>query len=147
MFPQAENIWCFRTSSNLKKVNQYVTEKCFKIEHVPTILLLMKLNAYMTSVNQQDAYFSVPIAKHHSKYLCFMWPDCQCLCFGLRLAAFYFTKAMKPFCFHSCDMWAHYIDDSLYSRTFRRQLERNMARVKELLQSLGFKINLEKSSL
>ena len=90
------------------------------MEHVPTILPLIKRNAFMTPIDLQDAYFSLPIVKRHRKYLRFIWRNTlyefQCLCFGLGLAPFNFTKAMKPIFSQlrregiDC---THYIDDSL----------------------------------
>ena len=41
------------------------------MEHIPTILPLIQRNAIMTSINLQDAYFSVPSVKCHRKYLKF----------------------------------------------------------------------------
>ena len=123
------------------------------MEHIPTILPLIKRNAYMTSIDLKDAYFSLPIVKRHRKYLRFTWQktlyEFQCLCFGLSLAPFYFTKAMKPVFSQlrregiHC---THYIDDSLYISPSERQLQKDTARARDLLQSLGFTINLEKSS-
>ena len=123
------------------------------MEHIPTILPLITRNAFMTSIDLQDAYFSLPIVKRHRKYLRFTWRNTlfefQCLCFGLSLAPFYFTKAMKPVFSQlrregiHC---THYIDDSLYISPSARQLQTDTTRAKILLQSLGFTINLEKSS-
>ena len=123
------------------------------MEHIPTILPLITRNAFMTSIDLQDAYFSLPIVKRHRKYLRFTWRstlfEFQCLCFGLSLAPFYFTKAMKPVFSQlrregiHC---THYIDDSLYISPSARQLQTDTTRAKILLQSLGFTINLEKSS-
>ena len=124
------------------------------MEHVPTILPLNKQNAFMTSIDLQDDYFSLPIAKRHRKYICFIWRgplyEFQCLCFGLGLAPLYFTKAMKPIVSQLRREGIHctnYVDDSLYINTSKKQLERHTARAKELLQGLGFTINLEKFSL
>ena len=107
----------------------------------------------MTYIDLQDTYFSLPIAKAHCKYLSFMWRGMlyqyQCLCLRLRLAPYYFTKAMKPIFSqlrHEGIHCGHYIDDNLYCTTSKKQLERHMARSKDLLQILGFTINLEKSS-
>ena len=90
----------FRTIINLKKLNRHLEKRHFKMEHIPTILPLIQRNAFMTSIDLQDAYFSLPIMKRHRKYLRFIWRNTlyefQCLCFGLSLAPFYFTKAMKP---------------------------------------------------
>ena len=123
------------------------------MEHIPTILPLIKRNAYMTSIDLKDAYFSLPIVKRHRKYLRFTWQktlyEFQCLCFGLSLAPFYFTKAMKPVFSqvrHEGIHCTHYIDDSLYISPSERQLQKDTAQARDLLQSLGFTINLEKSS-
>ena len=53
----------FRTIINLKRLNRHLKKRHFKMEHVPTILPLIKQNAFMTSIDLQDAYFSLPIAK------------------------------------------------------------------------------------
>ena len=54
----------------------------------------------MISIDLTDAYFSLPIAKRSRKFLRFQWRDMllefQCLCFGLSLAPYFFTKVMKP---------------------------------------------------
>ena len=123
------------------------------MEHIPTILPLIQRNAFMTSIDLQDAYFSLPIMKRHRKYLRFIWRNTlyefQCLCFGLSLAPFYFTKAMKPVFSQlrregiHC---THYIDDSLYISPLAKQLQKDTSRARALLQSLGFTINLGKSS-
>ena len=74
----------------------------------------------MASIDLNDAYFSVPIAKEHRKYLRFMWQnkvyEFTCLPFGLACAPCVFTKVMKPLVsslrimgHESCD----YLDDSL----------------------------------
>ena len=74
----------------------------------------------MALIDLKDAYFTVPIAKNHRKYLRFKWHnklfEFTCLPFGLACAPRVFTKIMKPLVAYlrlmgheSCD----YIDDSL----------------------------------
>ena len=143
----------FRTIINLKKLHRHLEKRHFKMEHIPTILPLIQRNAFMTSIDLQDAYFSLPIMKRHRKYLRFIWRNTlyefQCLCFGLSLAPFYFTKAMKPVFSQlrregiHC---THYIDDSMYISPSAKQLQKDTSRARALLQSLGFTINLGKSS-
>ena len=143
-----------RTIINLKHLNRYLKKVHFKMEHIMTILPLIKRNMFMTSLDLKDAYFSLPIAKSSRKYLRFLWKgqlyEYQCLCFGLSLAPFYFTKIMKPIFSQlrregiSC---TYYIDDSLYLDNSCEKLESHTQRAMTLLKSLGFTINEEKSSV
>ena len=60
----------------------------------------MRPRCYMASVDLRDAYYSVPIAKEHQRYLIFVWQgnpyQFTCLAQGLFSAARLFTKLMKP---------------------------------------------------
>ena len=119
-----------------------------------TILPLIKRGMFMTSLDLKDAYFSLPIAKRYKKYLRFIWQgqlyEYQCLCFGLSLAPFYFTKVMKPIFSKlrregiNCTF---YIDDSLYLNHSKNVLEANTNKALSLFHSLGFTVNAEKSLL
>ena len=108
----------------------------------------------MTSIVLTDAYFSVPIVKRSGKFLRFQWPDMllefQCLCFGLSLAPYFFTKVMKPVFSRLRQegilCW-YYLDDSLYVKESYQKVELNTQKAIRLLESLGFTINLEKSNL
>ena len=143
-----------RTIINLKNLNRYLKKIHYKMEHIMTILPLIKRDMYMTSLDLKDAYFSLPIAKSSRKYLRFLWQgqlyEYQCLCFGLSLAPFYFTKIMKPIFSQlrregiSC---TYYIDDSLYLDISYDKLEIHTQRATALLKSLGLTINEEKSSV
>ena len=88
------------TIINLNNMNRCLKKIHFKMEHIMTILPLIKRNMCMTSFDLKDAYFPLPIAKSSRKYHCFLWQsqlyEYQCLYFGLNLASFYFTKIMKP---------------------------------------------------
>ena len=61
----------------------------------------MTPNCYMAAVDLKDAYYSVPIAVAHQKYLKFEWGgklQYQFTCFpnGLAFCQRKFTKLMKP---------------------------------------------------
>ena len=138
---------------NLKGLNKFIVKTHFKMEHLLTILPLLQKDAYMTSLDLTDAYFTLPIADEHRKYLRFAWRDelfeFTCLCFGLSSAPYLFTKVMKPVFSHlrkrgiSC---TYYLDDSLYINTPSAELVSNTGEAKILFESLGFKVNVEKSS-
>ena len=58
---------------NLKRFNQHVEYQHFKMDSVWTAIRLITPNCYMASIDLKDAYYSVPIAKPHQKYLKFEW--------------------------------------------------------------------------
>ena len=110
-----------RALINITILNRYLKKIHFKMKYIMTILPLIKRDMCMTSLDLKDAYFSLPIAKSSRKYLRFLWQgqlhEYQCLCIGLSLAPFYFTKIMKPIFSQlrreriSC---TYYVDNSLY---------------------------------
>ena len=54
---------------NLKALNQYAVKIHFKMDRIHTISKLIEKDCFMASVDLKDAYYSVPIAKSHRKYL------------------------------------------------------------------------------
>jgi len=135
-------------------LNKYLQPNHFKMEHLLTFLPHIKKGFLMTSLDLKDAYFTLPIAEPFRKFLCFTWRDqiyeFRCLCFGLSPAPLYFTKVMKPV-FGSLRRegvcCSYYIDDSIYANGSGAVLQQQTERASDLLQSLGFVVNWEKSSL
>lgn len=72
----------------------------FKMESLNCAILLIKQNCFMGSIDLTDAYYTVPVAKEHRKYLRFTWRNSlyeyTCLVNGLASAPRYFTKLLKP---------------------------------------------------
>ena len=58
---------------NVKKWNESVSYNHFKMDTLETTLKLITENCYMTSLNLKKAYYSIPIAEEHQKYLNFKW--------------------------------------------------------------------------
>ncbi len=58
---------------NLKKFNDYVTYQHFKMDGLSVIADLMSPNCFMASLDFKDAYYCIPIAKYHRKYLRFQF--------------------------------------------------------------------------
>ena len=56
---------------NLKNLNKHVQYNHFKMDTLQSVINLMMPNCYMASVDLKDAYYSVPIAVAHQKYLQF----------------------------------------------------------------------------
>ena len=56
---------------NLKGLNRFMEYRHFKMESFSTVVNMVKPNCFMASVDLKDAYYSVPIALEHQKYLKF----------------------------------------------------------------------------
>lgn len=90
----------YRLILNLKKLNQFTSKHHFKMDTLTTITNLVEKGCFMASIDIKDAYYSVPIAKHHRAYLRFIWRgqlyQFTCLPNGLSCAPRNFTKLLKP---------------------------------------------------
>ncbi len=115
----------YRVISNLKKLNESVVYRKFKMDTLETALKMLKPHCFMSSIDLRDAYYSIPIAPGHIKYLKFSWRGVfyqfTVLPKGLTSSPRIFTEVVKPFFAAlratfgvSC---LGYIDDSLYSET------------------------------
>ena len=60
---------------NLNSFNQHIEYQYFKMDLVWTAIRLMTPSCYMASIDLKDAYYFVPIAKSHQKYLKFEWKN------------------------------------------------------------------------
>ena len=144
----------YRPIINLKYLNLFVHYEHFKQETFKIVLELIQENDYFTSIDMQDAYFSVPINSFFRRYLKFMW-DGQlfhfvCVPFGLSSAPRLFTKILKPIFawFRQQSIrCSYYIDDSLNMDQNRDVCARNTMTIAKTLESLGFTINNKKSVL
>jgi hypothetical protein len=142
-----------RVIFNLKTLNKSVAYYHFKMDTLETAIRLMTPCCFMTSIDLKDAYYSVPIAPEHQKYLKFMWRDqlyaFTCLPMGLTSSPRIFTKILKPVFATLRSKFGHsclgYIDDSLNLEDSYTEAERATLHAVELLISLGFMIHPEKS--
>ena len=112
------------------------------------VLDLLQENDFLTSVDLQNAYFSIPLHELDQKYLKFVWNGnlykFVCLCFGITCAPFLFIKVLKPVYawFRQLNMrCSYYIDDSLNMDKDRAVCQNNMLTMVKTLESLGFTIN------
>ena len=111
-----------RVIFNLKKLNDSVSYHHFKLDTLKTAIQLIKPFCYMSSIDLNDAYYSLHIAIEHQKYLKFFWKyvlyTFTCLPMGLSSSPRIFTKVMKPIFSNLRSTFGHiclsYIDDSLY---------------------------------
>ena len=139
---------------NLKPLNKFVQYHHFKMESLASLLDLISCGDFLTSIDLKDAYFTIPIHQEHYKYLRFEWKsnlfEFICLPFGLSSAPRVFTKVMKPIVADLRNRGIKlviYLDDlAIISESHEMGLA-NSKVVVNVLESLGFIVNLEKSSL
>lgn len=139
---------------NLKPLNEFVAKIHFKMEGIHLVHDLVAPGDYMATIDLKDAYFSVPIFPRDRKYFRFFWDKTlyqfTCLPFGYSLAPRVFTKVLKPV---TATLHAQgirtiiFIDDILVIGATAKECSTNVSMIIELLESLGFLINYEKSSL
>lgn len=139
---------------NLKQLNKFVNVEHFKMEDYRTALKLLGPNYFMTTLDLKDAYFLVSINADDRKMLRFEWNsqlyEFNVLPFGLCTAPFLFTKLLKPvlqYLRSSGLLSVNYLDDFLcIGRSYNEALN-NLNITKNLLISLGFVINTDKSQM
>lgn len=139
---------------NLKNLNNFIKSVHFKMEDLRTAIKLISPGFYLATIDLQDAYFLVPIHPNHKKYLRFEFQhrvyEFNCLPFGLSSAPLVFTKIMKPVMEH---LRLHgyistiYLDDILLIGRSYTECVENVNVTRQLLNNLGFLINLKKSSM
>ena len=85
---------------NLKGVNSEITYHHFKMDTLQVALKLVTPFCFMSSIDLKDAYYSVPIVKHHRKFLRFSWRgqlwQFDSMPNGLALTPRKFTELLKP---------------------------------------------------
>lgn len=144
----------YRLILNLKKLNEFIPYHHFKMETFEVALSMVTRNMYMCTLDLRHAYYSVPIAIEHQKYLRFIWNDnfyaFTCCPNGLACVPLKFTKLLKPV-YAKLRVEGHictgFIDDSLLGGNTQQSCLNTVDATSSLMQSLGFMINDEKSML
>jgi len=139
---------------NLKKLNQFIYCPHFKMEDYRSVCNLIRENMFLATVDLQDAYFHIPINAQFQKYLKFYFQDTlyqfNCVPFGLCTAPLIFTKILKPVFEKLRSLGfpsVRYLDDFLLLGYDKMHCEESIAITLKRLESLGFTINYQKSSL
>lgn len=139
---------------NLKNLNAYISAPHFKMEDARTVARLIQRNWYAASVDLKDAYYLLPVHEQYRKFLRFSFNkllyEFNCLVFGLASAPYTFSKLMRPVIQDLRSKGIpciNYLDDFLILGRSKEECAKNVRYVTTLLTSLGFLINVEKSSL
>lgn len=139
---------------DLSDLNEFVKYAHFKMETFDMVTTLLTKGCYMLSIDLQDAYYSVPIALEHRKYLKFFWEgkawQFKALPNGLSSGPRLFTKILKPLLSHLRSGGVNiiaYIDDTLILAKSREEAIHAMQKTVQLFTDLGFIVHPAKSVL
>ena len=139
----------YRAILNLKGLNKHIEKHHFKMATRWSAVRLMTPNCFMALLDLKDAYYVVPIAEEHRKYLRFYWQGClyqyTCKPNGLSSAPKCFTKLLKPV-YSTLRQHGHlnvgYIDDSYLQDSDTKECLLNISDTQTLFTRLGFVINI-----
>ncbi|XP_063805737.1 uncharacterized protein LOC134984009 [Pseudophryne corroboree] len=143
-----------RPIHNLKSLNKFVRVCKFYMETLHSIVLALEHKDYMVSLDIQNAYLHIAIAKSHQQYLRFaignLHYQFQALPFGLTTVPRIFTKvmaAMTAFLRRQGIRILPYLDDLLILANSTEVLLRHLELIVQFLHAHGWLINWKKSSL
>ena len=151
--PKKDNV-SHRFILNLKQLNTQIKYLHFKLESISDVLNMILPGVWMASIDLKDAYYSIPIHPAHQCKLSFSWDgviyEFTCLPNGYTQGPYAITKLFKiPFGFLRSQGYpsVFYFDDSyLQGNTYESCFD-NVNTTVNLLQRLGFTINIDKSVL
>ena len=148
--PKSDGSW--RPVINLQALNQHITKCHFKMESIKSVKGLVQKEDWLAKLDLKDAYLSVPIHPTHQRFLRFRWKNClwqfKVLPFGLSSAPCTFTKIMKPVVAMLRKLGIRvvlYLDDMLVLSRCESTAKSHVQIAMNLLSSLGFIINMDKS--
>ena len=139
---------------DLSRLNDHLVIPRFKMETQTSVGASIRENEWTVSIDIQDAYLHVPMARFVRKYLRFMVKgrvyQFTCLPFGLTTSPREFTKLLRPVVQL---LWLQgiklrvYLDDWLMRASSALQARTRADLVLQVLQHLGWVINFSKSNL
>ena len=144
----------WRPVIDLSPLNKFIQQTPFRIETSNSVLLAVRKNDFLASIDLKDAYFQIPAHPSSRMLLRFVSNDTvyqfKVLCFGLSTAPQVFTRV-----FAAVSSWAHargirllrYLDDLLILSTLRIKTRQHVDQLLSLCRSLSLVINTEKSDL
>ena len=85
---------------NLINLNTFIEYHHFKMDTIETVINLMRPNCFIGSIDLANAYFLIPVAIEHRRFLKFEWKhqmyQFKVMPNGLSSAPRLFTKILKP---------------------------------------------------
>ena len=139
---------------NLKRFNQYLVKRKFKMESLSSIISVVTPGVWLASIDLKDAYLHVPIAQENHKYMRFSMNGQHLqfvvAAFGLSLAPFLFTRIVKvllAFLRARGVILFAYLDDILVVGSSREAVYHSLQMTLQVFVNAGFVINVKKSDL
>ena len=144
----------WRPIINLKPMNRFVAKQKFRMETVQDVREMLRPGDFGATIDLQDAYYHVPVAKRSRRYLRFMLDgvvyEYQALPMGLTCSPRVFTGINKVlgtlFRRHGIRV-VFYIDDIVVLGVSEEDCRQRVLFVLQSLRGLGFLINSAKSHL
>lgn len=139
---------------DLSLLNHQIIKISFKMETHDQIRNLIEPLDFMASIDLSDAFFSIPIHKDYKKFLGFKFNNVtyqfNVLPFGLTSSPRIFSKVLKPAIMHLRKLGikiSFYLDDIFLCNASYSTLQAHINLTLNLLVSLGYFPNYEKSNL
>ena len=143
-----------RVILDLSTLNKFIRCEKFRMLTVSQIRMLLPPGAVTISIDLSDAYWHIPIARRLTPFLGFKLGNqkfaFKALPFGLNIAPRIFTKltdVVVHFLRQKGILVAAYLDDWLIWAKTATDCIKSAKEVMSFLESLGFRINVEKSRL
>lgn len=144
----------YRMILNLKDLNEFVEYHHFKMDSLESALQLINKDSILASLDFKDAYYSVAIHPDFRKYLRFQYEgklyQFTALPNGLACGPRIFTKIMKVPLAHLRQNYgitiSGYLDDTISVEDTPPVSKEAIEVAANLLQELGFMINVPKSA-
>ena len=141
-----------RTILDLSLLNEYIANTSFKMLTFSQVRLLLPPKAWTVSLDLKDGFWHLSIAKDFRPFLGFTYRKqnwrFRAMPFGLNLAPRVFTKLISyvVHCLAQEDIWClPYLDDLLIIALSEEECLVKLKKTLEILHSLGWIINTEKS--
>ena len=153
LVPKPGGRW--RPVIDLSNLNQFILAPHFRMETAQSVRNSVRVNEFAISLDLADAYLHIPVAPVSRQFLRFAIDGVvyafRAMPFGLNIAPWVFTRLMETVMSHvrrslRADI-SSYLDDILQKSYNELHLGRQSAQVLDLLRSLGWKVNLQKSDL
>ena len=144
---------------DLSLLNRLLVVPKFRMDHISKVVPCIREDLWGTTMDLEDAYFHVRIARKFQHFFAFtLWDEVlgklrafvfQVLPFGLSTAPWCFNRVTKPIKRHLRSqgiLVLSFLDDFL-NLASRLQISVNTNKTLALLGNLGFQVNWEKSCL
>lgn len=143
----------FRLITDLRHVNECCDTPKFRYEDISVLPNVVDNNDKLVTIDLKDGFFHVPVHNDYRTFLGFCWKNIyyvwNVLPFGLQSSPYFFCKTLRPVIEYLREQGLRllvYVDDILICASVEN-IDSNTKLVLHTLSSLGFTVNVEKSSL